>query len=61
MTPVHILAKKSRCMDHIRRKAIETELHPDNMNRERGISLTKSWKPYLQTMKEQKKALSKEK
>jgi hypothetical protein len=30
------------------------------MNREEGFSLSKSWKPFIQTLKEQKKALSKE-
>jgi hypothetical protein len=40
-------------------KEMETELHPDNMNREEGFSLSKSWKLFVQTLKEQNKALSK--
>jgi len=47
-----ILAMRSGCMEHIIREAIEIELHPDNMNREEGFSLIKSWKPLLQTVKE---------
>jgi hypothetical protein len=36
---------------------IETELLPNNMNREEGFSLSKSWKPVIQILKELKKAL----
>jgi hypothetical protein len=42
-------------------EATDTELHPENMNREEGPSLSKPWKPFLQTLKEQEKAPSKEK
>jgi hypothetical protein len=37
--------------------SIETEFHPNNMKRE-GFSLSKSWKPLIQTLKEQKRAIS---
>jgi hypothetical protein len=47
-----ILDMKSRCMEYIIREAAEFELHPDNMNREKGFSLRKSWKHLLQTLKE---------
>jgi hypothetical protein len=32
-------------MDRTVRDAIETELHPYNMNREGGFCVSKSWKP----------------
>jgi hypothetical protein len=38
-------------MECIIREAIEIKLHPDNMIRE-GFSLSKGWKPLLQTLKE---------
>jgi hypothetical protein len=46
-----ILVTKTGCMKHVIREAIETELQPDNMNREEGFPLSKAWKPLLQTMK----------
>jgi hypothetical protein len=54
-----ILAKKSRYMDHIIREAIKTELHPNNINREYGFSLSKSWKPLIHDLREQNPALNK--
>jgi hypothetical protein len=49
-------------VEHIIREATEIQLHPDNVNREEGFSLSKSWKPLLQTLKEQMKSpVSKEK
>jgi hypothetical protein len=44
-----ILAMKTRPIKHIIREATEIEFHPDNMNREEGFSLSKAWKPLLQT------------
>jgi hypothetical protein len=40
-----ILAKKSRCMDCIITEVTEIELHTNNMTREDGFPLSRSWKP----------------
>jgi hypothetical protein len=46
-----ILTTKTRYIDHIVREAIETEIHPYNINREGGFCLSKSWKPLIFTLK----------
>jgi hypothetical protein len=46
----NILGMKARYMEHIIREETEIELHPDNMNREEGFSLSKSLKLLLQTL-----------
>jgi hypothetical protein len=50
-----ILVKKPRHMEH---KATDTELCPDNMNREEGFYLSRSWKSLIQTVNDHRKALS---
>jgi hypothetical protein len=55
-----ILAKKSRRMDRIIREATEIKLHPDNMNREDGFSLSQAWKPLIRDPKEWRQSLTKE-
>jgi hypothetical protein len=47
-------------MDQIIRGATGTEGHPNNMNREDGFLLSKSWKPFTHVLKEQKQALTKD-
>jgi hypothetical protein len=55
------LTKKPIYMEHIIREVTQTELHPDNMNRKEGISLSMSWKPLIQIMNDCRKALSRHK
>jgi hypothetical protein len=38
-------------VDRIIMEAIEIELHPNNMNKETGFCLNKSWKPIICSLK----------
>jgi hypothetical protein len=47
-----ILVKKPRYMDRVIREAIEIDLHPNNVNREDGFSLSNSWKLLISGLRE---------
>jgi hypothetical protein len=48
---ISVLATKTQCMDRIVREAIKIELHPNNMNRDVGLCLSKSWKLLICSLK----------
>jgi hypothetical protein len=50
-----ILSTKSRYMDRMIREAIEIELQPNNMNREDGLRLSRSWNPHIHALNGRRK------
>lgn len=51
-----ILSTVAGYTEQLLRKAVELELHPYNMDREDGLTLSGTWKPFLHFLRECRQA-----